>query len=71
MRARLAPKASRTAISRCLPEARARSRFATLTEARRMISTTAPISTNNMGRTLPTSESCNGSASIDQSDLAG
>ena len=71
IRSRIAPIASRTAISRCLPEARARSRFATLTEARRMISATAPISTNNMGRTLPTSDSCKGSASIDQSDPAG
>ena len=42
-----------------------------MTEARRMISTTAPISTNNMGRTLPTSDSCNGSTSIDQPDPAG
>ena len=71
IRARLAPMASRTAISRCLPEARARSRFATLTEASRMISTTAPVSTNNMGRTLPTNDSCNGSPSIDQPDPAG
>ena len=29
------------------------------------------ISTNNIGRTLPTSDSCNGSSSIDQSDPAG
>jgi len=44
-------------ISRCLPDARARRRFAMFTDATRMISVTAAISTRSIGRMSPTSDS--------------
>ena len=49
-----APRAARTASSRCRAELRAKRRFARLTQAMSRIRLTAPINRNSMGRSSPT-----------------
>ena len=58
MRARLAPSATRTAISRPRPAARASNRFATLAHAIKSTNPTAPSRTSKVGRKSPTNSSC-------------
>ena len=66
-RQRLAPSAARVAISRCLVDARARRRLATVAQAISRTKPTAPNRTSNAGRTLPTMVSCNGISSVSHS----
>src|SRR5262249_18635156 len=60
MRPRLAPSDSRTAISCCRAEARAKRRLAMFSDTMNTIRIAAPSNTSSMGRTLPTNVSCNG-----------
>ena len=60
MRAPLAPRASRTLISRCRLMARSSSRLATLTQAISSTKATAPSNSSSVGRRLPTIDSCSG-----------
>ena len=59
-RARPAPRAARTAISRWRPSARDRSRFATFAQAMSSTKPTDPASTMSDRRTSPTTCSCSG-----------
>src|SRR5438552_2760428 len=63
-RERLAPSASRSAISFCRTAARARRRFATFAHAIRSTNPTAPSSTSNAGRMSPTTSSCSGLTTV-------
>ena len=66
MRARLAPRAARTAISLRRASVRARTRLATLAQAISRTHPTAPSSTSSAGRTSPTRSSCSGMTAAPQ-----
>jgi hypothetical protein len=60
IRARPAPSATRSAISRCRPSDRASSRFATFAQAMSSTNATAAESTNSGRRTDPAIASASG-----------
>ena len=66
MRARLAPRAARTAISLRRPSVRASTRLATFAQAISRTHPTAPSSTSSAGRTSPTRSSCSGMTAAPQ-----